>query len=446
MRERHIFMRQIRQRNWFSGMLVTGLLAAAMIHGPEAVPGSPENILPAKKSGFVLTEYLASEAVRLQPPAQTDNPAGEVPSPSSNQGSPVAGQGTSSNQRSLVAGQGTSPNQGSPAADQGTSPNQGSPVVGQGISSGQSSTTTSGTIVAGQGGRGSGAGPSRYGNIVTEGEKEVQPQDAILGGASLTLLRSQGDSQMLSAILQTSQGNLIVVDGGLGDDGDYLRSQIQARGSHVAAWLITHPHGDHAGALYKILQDEAAGAQSGITIDGIYYSFAGPEWYTANDPAEQTMAHAIIGTFAGLPESLLHTVGRGQTIQVDDVTIQVLNDRYETGSDKGNNAGIVYKLWVNGKSILFLGDMAQEGGRRLLTEVGTDGLKSDIVQMAHHGQNGVDEEVYKAIAPEICLWPTPQWLWSNMGNKYRIEETKGWMSRLNVQRHYCTKDGDQVIR
>lgn len=421
-------MRQRRQKRWFSKMLVTGLFAAAMMHAPGVDSGSvnaeaggikvynPEEIsavgagqLPIKKSGFFFTEYLANEVARLQSPNGADN----------NMVSPLE-----------------ATNQGTPSA-QGNSANQAGPA---------SQSTGSNTVVAGQGGSRGATGPSIYGTIVTEGEKEVQPQDAILGGATLTLLRSQSDSQMLSAILQTSQGNLIVVDGGLGADGDYLRSQIQARGSHVAAWLITHPHGDHAGALYRILQDEAAGIQSGIQIDGIYYSFADPEWYTANDPTEQTMAHAIIGSFSGLPETMLNTVSRGQTIQVDDVTIQVMNDRYEASSDKGNNAGIVYKVWVNGKSILFLGDMAEEGGRRLLSEVGAEGLKSDIVQMAHHGQNGVDEEFYKAVNPSICLWPTPQWLWDSVGSRYRTSETKGWMTHLNVQKHYCTKDGDQTIR
>ncbi len=285
-----------------------------------------------------------------------------------------------------------------------------------------------------------------YGNIVTEGEKGVQPQEAILGGAVLTMLNSQSDSQMLSVLLQTSQGSLIVVDGGLGEDAEYLRSQIVARGGHVAAWLITHPHGDHVGALYQILQTEAAGQSTGVTIDGIYYSFADAAWYTANDPDEMTMAHSIIGTFAGLPETMLHPVTGGQLIQVDDVTIQVLNDRYETNTDKGNNAGIVYKVYVNGKSILFLGDMAEEGGNRLLAELGAAALKSDIVQMAHHGQNGVSEEVYQAISPSICLWPTPTWLWENAGVSYKTPTTKSWMTRLNVEKHYCMKDGDQEIR
>ncbi|NBH71773.1 MBL fold metallo-hydrolase [Clostridiaceae bacterium] len=425
-------MRQLGQGRWLGKLLVAGLFAAAVLHTPGTdldrsdvygtegnEPGLDADRLPVKKSGFFFTEYLANEVARLQSPDGTGTGGGQA-----NQGS-TAGQADPGIQANPAG-------QANPAVQAG----QGQESQGKG----------SNMVVAGQGGSRGGTGPSIYGNIVTEGEKEVHPQDMILGGATLTLLRSQSDSQMLSAILQTSQGKLIVVDGGLGADGDYLRSQIQARGSHVAAWLLTHPHGDHAGALYKILQDEAAGLQSGIQIDGIYYSFAAPEWYSVNDPTEQTMAHAIIGSFSGLPEGMLNTVGRGQTIQVDDVTVQVMNDRYETSQDKGNNAGIVYKIWVNGKSILFLGDMAEEGGRRLLSEVGAEGLKSDIVQMAHHGQNGVDEEFYKAVNPSICLWPTPQWLWDSVGSRYRTSETKGWMTHLNVQRHYCTKDGDQVIR
>ena len=341
----------------------------------------------------------------------------------------------------------TDPGSGAAGSGQGSAAAAG--TVGQGSSTVAAGSGTaaagSGTVAAGSGAGSRVVGPGAYGNIVTEGEKGAGMAEPILGGASLTMLNSQSESQMLSAILQTSQGNLIVVDGGLGEDGDYLRSQIQARGGHVSAWLLSHPHGDHVGALYKILQDEAAGISSGITIDGIYYSFADPDWYRVHDQPEQTMAVSIIGTFAGLPQTMLHQVGRGQTIQVDDVTITVMNDRYELSNDPGNNATIVYKVMVNGKSILFLGDMGEDGGNRLLAEVGAEALKSDIVQMAHHGQNGVSEAVYQAVNPSICLWPTPDWLWNSSGNRYKIQSTKGWMSKLNVQKHYCMKDGDQVI-
>lgn len=236
------------------------------------------------------------------------------------------------------------------------------------------------------------------------------------------------------------------MDGGLGADKDYLKEQILARGGHVSAWLITHPHGDHSGALYRILQDEATGISSGIQIDGFYYSFGDPNWYTEHDPSEVTMAHSIIGTFARLPQEKLHTVYGGMKFMVNDVEIQVMNDRYEIERDSGNNASIVYKVKAGESTILFLGDMGKEGGNRLLAECGTEALQSDIVQMAHHGQGGVGEKVYQAIAPKICLWPTPQWLWGNQGNRYAIQATKNWMLKLKVQKHYCTKDGDQILR
>ncbi len=290
-------------------------------------------------------------------------------------------------------------------------------------------------------------GSSSMGGIRTEGEKNeaVQP---LLGGASLTMLCSQDNMQILSCIIQTNGGSLIVVDGGTGSDADYLTSQIQARGGHVSAWLVTHPHGDHVGALYQILQNEdmryVSGQPAGIVIDQIYYSFADVGWYLENDLGDSEIEGAIIGSLSRRP-SMLHPVSRGETFQVDTATVQVMNSRYETATNKVNNSSIVYKVTVNGVSILFLGDMGYEGGNALLAEAGAEALKSDIVQMAHHGQGGVSEELYRAVAPSVCLWPTPDWLWYSAEGKYTIQTTKQWMLSLGVQRHYCMKDGDQVI-
>lgn len=427
-------MRQKTPRRWFSGTLVAGLFVTAVMAGSNPVAGAEG--LPVKMSDFHLTEYVTEGVAALtQDQVMKDNLVG----------SPQSGSQSTGNNTVVAGGTLQSSNTVTAGSQQGAGNGQqtsGTVTAGQhGVPQGNSQQTGgSNTIVAGGGGR-SATGPSVLTTITTEGEKGM-PTDSILGGATVTMLNSQTNSQILSVIIQTSQGKLIVVDGGLGEDGDYLRSQIQARGGHVAAWLLTHPHGDHAGALYKILQD---GAQ-GIQIDGIYYNFAAPEWYQVHDPEEQTMALSIIGTFAGLPQNILHQVSRNQFIQVDDVIIQVMNDRYELNEDKGNNASIVYKMLINGRTFLFLGDMGEAGGRRLLAECGPEQLKVDVVQMAHHGQNGVGEEVYRAINPSICLWPTPQWLWNHDGSRWPITSTKAWMTRLGVQKHYVMKDGDQTIR
>ena len=62
--------------------------------------------------------------------------------------------------------------------------------------------------------------------------------------------------------------------------------------------------------------------------------------------------------------------------------------------------------------MLFLGDVEAAGDAVMIEKYGK-ALKSDVVQMAHHGQNGVDRPVYEAIAPRFAFWTTPDWLWTN---------------------------------
>ena len=111
---------------------------------------------------------------------------------------------------------------------------------------------------------------------------------------------------------------------------------------------------------------------------------------------------------------------------------------------------MVIKMNINGKKILFLGDTGVESGNKLL-ENQKDKLKADIVQMAHHGQSGVNKDVYEVIRPEICLWPTPEWLWNNDRGEgfntaqYKTVETRTWMNELKPKRNIIEKDGDITI-
>ncbi len=286
--------------------------------------------------------------------------------------------------------------------------------------------------------------------IATEGEKNTQ-RAPMLGGAELVMLENQTKGQMMSFLLRTRDGGLIVVDGGRWEDGDHLAEEIRKRGGRVNAWFLTHTHTDHVGALLKLLQNEADGVDTGVEIDRIYYNFAPLSWYAVHEPGDLGTADYIMRMVSALPEKKRQVVKKGDVITVDDVSVTVMNDRFEPddehiGERDGNDAGMVYRMVVNDVSILFLGDLQKAGGEALLAGVGAGALKSDVVQMAHHGQNGVGEDVYRAIAPSVCLWPTPQWLWDNEGGTYRTAETKAWMRKLGVKTHYCMKDGDQIIR
>lgn len=274
--------------------------------------------------------------------------------------------------------------------------------------------------------------------------------DTYLGGASLTMLAPQTDGQNMSFLLQTNQGEVIVIDGGLDQDADHLVETIQAMGGRVSAWLITHPHSDHVGALTNILNRNPIPVQ----IDQIYCSFLTREQYEKGAHMGRMSDYDnLMAAFSRFPAEKLHMqLIRGQKITVDNAEITVMNEPLYTDYNTFNNSSIAYRIDINGKRLMFLGDMGWEPGTRLIRMWDYKDLKSDVVQMAHHGQDGAEENLYQVLHPEICFWPTPAWLWDNMkdgvagAGSYKTMKTRSWMERMGVARNYVAKDGDLVLR
>lgn len=265
------------------------------------------------------------------------------------------------------------------------------------------------------------------------------------GVGELWMLGSATGAQNLSIVIKSPQGKLIVVDGGWEADADKLSSLILQQGGKVDAWLITHPHEDHVGALCAILNDSSRK----IKIDKIYCSLATPDWYRQVSPTGAGIADQLLSVFTKLPVSTVtNNIGRGTEINIDDVNIRVLNNRGVYTYNGVNNSSLVYKIRVSGQSILILGDLAYDGGKDLIKTCTAAELKSDIVQMAHHGQQGVDQDAYALIAPTTCLWPTPAWLWNNdngggVGSgPWGTLTTRAWMDALGVKDNRSLKDGD----
>ena len=265
------------------------------------------------------------------------------------------------------------------------------------------------------------------------------------GVGELWMLGSATGAQNLSIVIKSPNGKLIVVDGGWEADADKLSSLILQQGGKVDAWLITHPHEDHVGALCAILNDTARK----IKIDKIYCSLATPDWYRQVSPTSAGIADQLLDAFTKLPVgTVTNNIGRGTEINIDDVNIRVLNNRGVYTYNGVNNSSMVYKIRVSGQSILILGDLAYDGGKDLIKTCTAAELKSDIVQMAHHGQQGVDQDAYTLIAPTTCLWPSPAWLWNNdngggVGSgPWGTLTTRAWMDALGVKDNRSLKDGD----
>lgn len=265
------------------------------------------------------------------------------------------------------------------------------------------------------------------------------------GVGELWMLGSATGAQNLSIVIKSPNGKLIVVDGGWEADATKLTELILQQGGKVDVWLITHPHEDHVGALCAILNDSSRK----IKIDKIYCSLATPDWYRQVSPTGAGIADQLLSAFTKLPVgTVTNYIGRGTEINIDDVNICVLNNRGVYTYNGVNNSSMVYKIRVSGQSILILGDLAYDGGKDLIRTCTVAELKSDIVQMAHHGQQGVDQDAYALIAPTTCLWPSPVWLWNNdngggVGSgPWGTLTTRAWMDALGVKDNRSLKDGD----
>lgn len=261
-------------------------------------------------------------------------------------------------------------------------------------------------------------------------------------GFTLWQLPPQGPSQMNSYVIRTNAGRIVMIDGGTADDAPYLRGFLGALGNEVAAWIITHPHADHMGALTEILKNPGD-----IRIGMIYHSPMTEE-QLATDARRHALARTFYEALEASDTPRTELTEPGLELSLDGLYLKVLqvNDR-STTVNAYNNASIVLRLWDGRKSLLMLGDTGEESGDRLLATVPEDELSCDYIQMAHHGQMGVKDDFYRTVDFRACLWPTPLWVWNNdVGEGYdtawmKTPHTRALMDELGIEEHYCAWQG-----
>lgn len=240
--------------------------------------------------------------------------------------------------------------------------------------------------------------------------------------------------QSMGYVLQAASGEVLVIDSGhIGNDCE-LERLITSVGGHVDLWLITHPHIDHYAALIELFVGNTK-----VTFDKIGSTFLSDEWARSLKSASETRELLYWNSYLPNFGEKLFEIKAGQSFDVGSMHVEILTAANpELTFNPLNNQSCAIRVTEGDFKMLFLGDMGVEAGRKLLAS-GHD-LRADGVQMAHHGQEGVEEEVYRAIAPTYAFWPTPIWLWVNSHSRlvipdsanFQTPETIEWMRRLKT--------------
>ncbi len=318
--------------------------------------------------------------------------------------------------------------------------------------------------------------------------------------------RASGDYyQNMSYVVKTRQGKIIVIDGGYKTDNHdpkYLYSFLQdVTGKnipHVDAWFFTHNHNDHYGAFLGI----ADLYPNGITVDTIYHRYPTADeintYFSGDSPSSRVTALSYVPNAAKKLKNAeggevkietlnsIHSGKCNSMLDFDEVHIDVLltcedlfkevdtnttkysgtlaNSATTAFSNKTlkqlvstnfNESSTVFRMTVPGKTILITGDAAFACGVVLqkyhnanaLDNSQYFSLKSDVVQVSHHGQAGLQKATYVAIDADVALWPAPSWVYNaaQSATNVRTYYARQWFKEWGTT-NYVSYNGPQTFK
>ena len=230
----------------------------------------------------------------------------------------------------------------------------------------------------------------------------------------LQLNNLSGSNSGMGYVLRLSDGRFVVIDGGHNDYDDYVRlydvMKSQCVGTEepvVAAWFITHPHGDHYGVLLQF----APAYGHKVKIEQVIYNFGSSQTLASYTP-DLALAKSIDAT-----ADAVVCARSGQSFYLADAIIDVFftpDDCYPVLKSKGVSSGnencINLRIRIAGQTIMILGDTEVNESNLITARYDASFLKADIVQQAHHGYWAGSDALYAAIDADTVLWPCPpQW-------------------------------------
>ena len=212
-------------------------------------------------------------------------------------------------------------------------------------------------------------------------------------------------------------GRFLVQDGGCrySDKKDFMYEAIRdlapdTENIVIAAWFHSHPHGDHQDAFEEFIENHGAE----VKIERVVYNYAEADMYTykRKDGVGEDCKSLVEGIIAKIkeyiPDAQLIKAHNGQIMRFGSVEVEILfsvEDCLPTECfDYVNTTSLVIRIRACGQSVLLLADTTHFSGRIIENMYG-DHLKSDMVQLAHHGMWASYLSLYKCAEASVVLWP-----------------------------------------
>ncbi len=257
----------------------------------------------------------------------------------------------------------------------------------------------------------------------------------------------------LGYVVVLEDGRFIVFDGGaMGDNGDThtrlwewltnLKVKITGRPVssanpvHIAAWVLTHAHGDHYNAFMKMA--EANGRSGSLKIDYMIGNFP-QEYSCTTDIGKVITAKTIANMQNAVKGGFKFIKARtGQKYYLANLEIEVITTWADTTPMRvcdGNDTNTVLRFTMTNKdnpsevvTQMWTGDANRRQSRVMCAMYG-EYLKSDMVSIAHHGNVGLEIDFYDMVQPETVWWPHSAKAAHNYMNREKLNN--GWQFQVD---------------
>ncbi len=278
----------------------------------------------------------------------------------------------------------------------------------------------------------------------------------------------------LSVLMRLVDGRFVIIDGGFNTTAcmtnllnamkeqskDYIKAGQKIK---VAAWIITHPHGDHSGAIggkYSTIP------QAAFEVERFLVNFLSEterykamNTYTSNYSSGEGGGWVNVINAAKYLNAVVHYARVGQIFYFADLKVEVL---YTIDSfapqvcNALNTSSFVTKMTFGDGTVYMNTGDTTGNGLQICARMFGDYLKSDIVQVAHHGYStwGNDSGVamaYRLMLPTTVLWPQGSSAYPNYKTKgYNVvlfspEEAPGGANPNFKEIYVAGLQGEKII-
>ena len=258
----------------------------------------------------------------------------------------------------------------------------------------------------------------------------------------------------MSYIITLEDGSFIVIDGGMaeGTNVDHLHKKLQELNKRsgtpvIAAWYLTHVHIDHCGAFTAFASKYGNQYRLEYAIHNIpskTVADLSPDGPMSSYYASGNYMNAVNAFVGEVKVVRVHT---GMRINIHGAEFEVLytwEDCFPNVLTTVNDSSVVMRMTLAGQTFLWTGDI-QKQASSIIVSIWGDYVKSDYLQLAHHGwYNGGSWEFYRIIEPTVVFWSNHTTAFEN--NYTSLTNPAGQLNRLGcIREHIVSGRGDRTL-